>query len=251
MCCAWQALASWFLGYPDQACAHAEAGIEAASHSNHAGDMGVAVIMSSWVRLLRKEYALTIEKADQARQFNADRGFAFHVAVCEMLLGAAQIARTQDRNGLHRLKTGIGNVAATGAGIFQAGFTTLLGAGYGIIGAPEKGLDILADAEIMIDQSGERWQEAELHRHKAELLQAIGRPHKEVEDSLQRSLEIARRQNAKSLELRTSSILARLWHTDGNKNKARDLLQPVYDWFAEGLDTPDLTEAKQLLDALS
>src|SRR6266478_10056664 len=101
-----------------------------------------------------------------------------------------------------------------------------------------------------VDQSGQRWCEAEIHRSKGELLSRFSDA-PQAESCLQRSLATARRQGARLWELRAACSLGRLWRDQGKGNDARDLLGPIHGWFAEGFDTPDLKEARALLDALS
>jgi predicted ATPase len=94
--------------------------------------------------------------------------------------------------------------------------------------------------------------EAELHRLRGSfLLRQPGTPQAEVETSFQRALDVARRQEARSLELRAAMSLSRLWHQQGKRQEARDLLAGVYAWFTEGFDTADLQEAKVLLEELA
>ncbi len=107
-----------------------------------------------------------------------------------------------------------------------------------------------------MNKTGEREYEAELYRLKGELLlqlrvksEKLGV--KEVEECFHQAIDIARRQSAKSLELRAATSLARLWQKQGKQKEARELLAPVYSWFTEGFDTADLKEAKALLDELS
>ena len=99
-------------------------------------------------------------------------------------------------------------------------------------------------------ETNERWWDAELHRLRAELLLAGGAEAAEAEAALRRALEIARGQQAKSLELRAARTLARLWAGSGRTAEARDLLAPVYSSFTEGLETPDLEAARALLSSL-
>jgi len=101
-----------------------------------------------------------------------------------------------------------------------------------------------------VERTGERWLEAELHRQKGELLLRQG--HSEAAEELYcKALDIAREQEAKLWELRAAASLARLRRDQGRRGDARDLLAPIYDWFTEGFDTPDLKEAKVLLDELT
>ena len=102
----------------------------------------------------------------------------------------------------------------------------------------------------MVDRTGERWFEAELNRHKGQLLLRQGRT-QAAEELYHRALAIAREQQAKLWELRAAVSLARLWRDQGRRSEAHDLLAPVYSWFTEGFDTPDLKEAKELLRELA
>jgi predicted ATPase len=110
---------------------------------------------------------------------------------------------------------------------------------------------VLAEALTVVDKTGERWYEPELHRLKGVLLLQLSSDHQdEAEACFQQSLDIARQQQAKSWELRAATSLARLWQQQGKRQDAYDLLAPVYNWFTEGFDTTDLIDAKALLNEL-
>jgi len=117
------------------------------------------------------------------------------------------------------------------------------------MGNHDGALATLADALAWVEQSGERWWEAEIHRLKGVSLLSQEK-FAESEASFERAIRIARRQQAKSLELRGAISLARLRRDQGKRKQAHDLLAPIYAWFTEGFDTPDLEEAKALLDEL-
>jgi predicted ATPase len=120
------------------------------------------------------------------------------------------------------------------------------------VGQTTEGLEALAEALAILPKSGVRWWEAELYRLKGELLlQHAVAQRKEVEACCQQALAVARRQEAKSLELRAAMSLGRLWQQQGQQAEAHDLLAPIYSWFTEGFDTADLQEAKALLEALA
>jgi predicted ATPase len=138
---------------------------------------------------------------------------------------------------------------ATGAEAWVPYQIGLLVRAYEIAGQIEEAVDLLDDALQIIARTGERWLEAELYRHKGQLLLRQG--HSEAAEQLYRkALSIAREQEAKLWELRAAASLARLRRDQGHHAEARDLLAPVYGWFTEGFDTPDLKRAKALLDAL-
>ena len=118
-------------------------------------------------------------------------------------------------------------------------------------GHPADGLQALAEAHSLIEQHEERWWEAEISRLRGVLLlRQTGTSQAEAEAWLQRALDVARRQEAKSLELRAAMSLARLWQQQGKRDAARALLAPVYGWFTEGFDTADLRDAEALLEEL-
>src|SRR5450631_1129576 len=118
------------------------------------------------------------------------------------------------------------------------------------LGKPGEGLELLKDALASTEVSGERWWQAELHRLRGRLLVARGQ-HDESEACFRRAIEVSRGQRAKTLELRAATSLARLWSDQGRNVEARDLLTPIYAWFTEGFETPDLRETKILLDSLA
>jgi predicted ATPase len=120
------------------------------------------------------------------------------------------------------------------------------------LGHPDDGLQALVEAHTLVEQHEERWWEAEIYRLRGVLLlRQTGTLLAEAEACFQRALDVARHQEAKSLELRAAMSLARLWQQQGKHTAAHALLAPIYDWFAEGFDTADLQEARILLDELS
>ena len=111
---------------------------------------------------------------------------------------------------------------------------------------------MLDEALNDVQQTGERWSESELYRLKGELLlQKPSDNSAEAETCIKRALDIAASQQAKSWELRAATSLARLWQSQGRRQEALGVLAPVFDWFTEGFDIPDLKEAKSLLDNMS
>jgi predicted ATPase len=120
------------------------------------------------------------------------------------------------------------------------------------LGRTADGLQALAEAHTLVEQHDERWWEAEIARLRGVLLlRQPGTPPAEAETWLQRALDAAHRQEAKSLELRAAMSLARLWQRQGMRAEAYDLLATIYGWFTEGFDTADLQGAKALLEELS
>jgi len=118
-----------------------------------------------------------------------------------------------------------------------------------IAGQFEEAATLLDEAFHIVQRTGERWFAAELHRHKGQFLLRQGHP-EAAEELFCKALSIAEEQEAKLWELRAAMSLARLHRDYGRQTEARDLLSAVYDWFTEGFDTPDLKEAKALLEEL-
>jgi predicted ATPase len=140
------------------------------------------------------------------------------------------------------------------AGITNANwpiFYALLVDAYGAAGQIEEGLDMVVEALALVEKTGFCFYEAELRRLQGELLLKQAAPaSRQAETCLLRALDLARNQQAKSIELRTSMSLSRLWHQHGKKQEACRLLKEIYGWFTEGFDTPDLQEASALLEEL-
>ena len=143
---------------------------------------------------------------------------------------------------------------ATGARLHLPYFLSLLADGYGRMGQAEKGLAVLDEALVLMDTSGMRWAAAQVYHTQGALLllpkDTTNHPG-EAEACWHQSIDVARQQQAKSLELRATTSLARLWQQQGKCSEARALLAPVYGWFTEGFDTADLQNAKALLEELA
>jgi predicted ATPase len=150
-----------------------------------------------------------------------------------------------------QLRQGFADLLATGAGIRETYYHTLLVEVAGYRGQSDAVQQLLGEAFAAVQRTEERYWEAELYRWQGELLaQGAERPQWDrAEANFLRALEVARSQQSKSLELRAAMSLGRLWQAQGKRDDARTLLVLVYNWFTEGFDTVDLQEARALLDA--
>jgi predicted ATPase len=138
----------------------------------------------------------------------------------------------------------------TGGVVYSPWALTLLAEVHARLGRPVEGLGHAADAALVMAKTDERFCEAELHRVRGELLNETG-DQAGAEQSYKEALAVARRQSARTFELRAATSLARLWRARGQCAQARDLLAPIYGWFTEGVETPVLQDAKALLEALA
>jgi predicted ATPase len=168
------------------------------------------------------------------------------------LRGWAVALQGQGEAGLAQVRQGLAAWRTTGAALLVPYFGALLAEVSAHLGHTEDGLQALAEAHTLVEQHEERWWEAEVCRLRGILLlRQPETPLAEAEAWLQRGLDVARHQEAKSLELRAAMSLSRLWQQQGKRQEAHDLLAPIYGWFTEGFDTADLQEAKALLGELS
>ena len=151
--------------------------------------------------------------------------------------------------GISLLRSGLSAFRSTGAEAWMPQHIALLARACEIAGQIEEALTLLDDALHTVKRTGERWYAAELNRQKGQLLLRQGHP-EAAENLYCKALSIAQEQEAKLWELRAATSLARLLRDQGRRAGARDLLTPVYGWFTEGFDTPDLKEARGLLDEL-
>jgi len=165
--------------------------------------------------------------------------------------GWALAQQGQAQEGIEQINQGLRAIRATGAELWRPYWLALLAEAHGTMGQPEAGITVLTEALTLADTTGARWYAPELYRLKGVLLlQQSPDNQAEAETCFHHALDIARSQQAKSLELRAASSMARLWQ-QGRRREAHDLLAPVYGWFTEGFDTADLKDAKALLDALA
>jgi predicted ATPase len=198
------------------------------------------------------EVRCTQERAEAAISLAMEQGFPLWVAVGAVLRGWTLAQQGKGQEGVEQMHQGLRAHRGTGAELLRPYFLALLAEAYGLIGQPETGLTGLAEALTLVDKTGEQWCESELHRLKgALLLQQSSDNAPEAEHCFHRAISITQSQQAKSLELRAATSLARLWQRQGKRQEAHDLLASVYNWFTEGFDTADLQEAKALLKALA
>jgi class 3 adenylate cyclase/predicted ATPase len=238
------------IGYPDQALARSNAAIAEARRLAHppslAGSLAVGVRLFSLVG----NDAVLDKRAKQLVALTTEQGFAFWRALGMIYLGWLEVKNGDVTEGISRLRSCLSAYRATGAELYVPHYIALLASAYEIAGQIEDAVTQLDDALQIVETTGERWLAAELNRHKGQLLLRQGHP-EAAEELYRKALSIAKEQGAKLWELRAAMSLARLRRDQGRCAEARDLLEPVYGWFTEGFDTPDLKNAKALLDELS
>lgn len=189
--------------------------------------------------------------AERAIALARHHGFPYFMRQAQVFEGWSWAKQGRVDAGIAHMHEAMEAMLDMSARILYPTFLTLLAELYGDAAQPESGLRLIEQAHREVEATSERFYEAELYRVQGELLQMCGADTQAVETAFIRALEIARQQEAKSLELRAAMSLARLWQRQGKRQAAHDLLADIYHWFTEGFDTPDLRDARTLLEELS
>jgi predicted ATPase len=264
----------WYQGYPDQALQRIHQALSLAHKLASPHSLAFALNFAATVRYLRGESLAAREQAEAAIALCGEHGFLLWLAHGMILRGWALTRQGQAKEGSAQILQGLATWQAIGAELARTFFLALLAETYEHEGQAEEGLRVVAEALTQMDHTGERFYEAELYRLKGQLtLQrgsvasrqpAVPTPpsltpntqhlppsaQADAEACFMTAIDIARRQKAKSLELRATTSLARLLHRQGRNEEARQRLAQIYGWFTEGFDTADLQEAKVLLEEI-
>jgi predicted ATPase len=252
-CCqSYTAWTLWALGYPDQALQASDRALTLARELAHPASLAATLSYAAVLHQFRREQEAVQQTAEALIALATEQGDAERLARGMILRGWALFAQGQGTEGMVQMRQGLAALQSTGGEVRRQLFLPLLAEAYGGIGQSEEGLNVLAEALAAVEKTGGRFYEAELYRLRGELLLArSAEHHTEAETRFRQGLNIARRQQAKSWELRAAMSLSRLWQHQGKGDEARELLGPIYSWFTEGFDTADLQEAKALLEELS
>jgi len=252
VCLSYGAHARWLLGYPDQALQRIQDALTLYGRLSHPFSFASALFYAAILSQLCRDAQAAREQAEVLMTVATEEGFALRLANGMIIHGWALVEQRSGEQGLAEMRQGLSAYEATGAYLTRPYFLALLAEGYGQVGQPAEGLSVLANALASMQRYGERFFEAELFRLKGDLQLALsGAQAGEAEACFHRALEVARHQQAKSLELRAALSLSRLWQQQGKQERAFHLLAEIYGWFTEGFDTADLQEAKALLETLS
>ena len=250
----------WWLGYPDQALQRSHEALTLAQELAYPYSLAFALFLAALVHQFRREGQLTQERAEAASALAAEQGFAILVAGGMFLRGWALTERSpapgagqgQVEEGLAQMHQGLAAFRATGAETFRPYFLALLAEASGKAGqARGRAHPAGRGAGSGTREQGSAAGKPSCIGSRASYCWRVLRGmHAEAEACFRQALDMARQQQAKSLELRAAMSLARLWQGQGKHAEARQLLAPIYNWFTEGFDTADLREAKGLLEAL-
>jgi predicted ATPase len=259
-CGAYRAFVLWALGYADQALHQSQQALALARQVAHPYTLAGGLNMVAWLHQFRREAQDSQAAAEVAIALADEQGFPNWFAMAKSIQGWAVAAQGQQTEGLTQMRQGLAAWQATESEVWRPNMLGRMTEACAETKQVDEGLDLVTEALEIVQRNGERLWEAELHRLRGELLlrqdtvvvETYSRLPQatEAEACFQQALDIARRQQAKSWELRAAMSLSRLWQQQGKPDAARHLLAESYGWFTEGFDTADLQEAKALLVAL-
>jgi class 3 adenylate cyclase/predicted ATPase len=240
------------LGYPDQALKKSREGLILAQELATPVCLADALMWASGAHLLIGEAQAGQDRAEELMAFSNEKGLADYLATGMLLRGCALAEQGQTEEGIEQMRQVSEAMRATGMELAMPWALGMLAEAYGKAEQPQEGLAVIPEAVDVMNKTGQRLFEPYLYRVKGELLLAVSEDnHPEAQFCFREAIDVARRQSAKSLELRAATSLARLWQKQGKKEEARQLLAEIYGWFTEGFDTRDLKEARALLEELS
>jgi predicted ATPase len=255
---AYDACCLWCLGYPEQATKRSLAALALAQELDHAFTLADVLCFAGCVfnEMVRDVHALKMT-AERLIAVSEETGFRSFAGTGTCYQGEALARMGHLRRGIATIQEGLAVRQSVGALCYQTGIMGALAEALASAGQPTEGLPTLAKAINLVEETGERYYEAELYRQKGEILLAQGAEGApevrllEAERCFRQAIKVARRQQARSWELRATTSLARVWQARGSREEAREMLTEIYSWFTEGFDTRDLLEAKALLDDLA
>lgn len=246
------ALVLWHLGFADRALTLARETCDLARTIGHAYSLAHAVDFTAFLYYYCRRGAEVQTAAEQEMAIGTEQGFPFWHALGTLHKGVGLLLQARREESLPLLLKGYGAFRASGAEVRTPAYLAILGAAYTQFGRFEDARKALHEGLAVAEKNDDRSHEAELYRLKGELLLAES-PHDSAaaEASFRAAIETARRQQSRAWELRARMSLARLWQGQGRRNDARDALAGVHGGFTEGFTTPDLVDAKALLEALA
>jgi predicted ATPase len=247
-----RALALLLLGYPDRALTDADRAVEYARDLGQAASLMFALVHASLVNVLGKNYEAAKAQADEVFALADEKSSLFWKAGGMLARGDAFALKGSATEAVEMITSGLAAWRTTGSTLWLPEHMSQFATAYASLGQFGDAWRCIGEAIGTIAKTKERWFEAEANRIAGEIaLKSPERDASKAEAYFERALSVARKQQAKFLELRAGMSMARLWRDQGKPQQARELLAPVYGWFTEGFDTRDLKEAKALLEELA
>ena len=244
------AKAEWLLGYPDQALQTIEGALTMAMELSHPYTLWLTLMAAIWIHHHRGDKQAAQDRVESLRVLATGQEQRRWIRTTDFLQGWLMVEQDKWKPGLVQMRQVEGELAIEARQ--QTYYAALMARAYLKGRQPNEAYSVLTKELKRAHNTGVRYYEAELHRIRGDvLLQLSASSQKEAETCFQTAIDLAHEQGAKSLELRATMRLSDLWQNQGKKEKARQMLQEIYNWFTEGFDTADLKETKELLKALS
>ena len=249
---AWRAVPLWSLGYPEAALADAGHALKEAREIGHAATLMYALCFTTTTQIRCGDYAPANLQIDELIAFADEKGAVFWKAHGMCVKGVLSAIGGNASDAIHMLTSGIATYRSTASTASVSWYLSYLARAYADVNQFNHAWRCVGEAITEVETTKETWNEADIRRTAGEIGLMSPEPDAaKAEAYFEHSLAVARKQQAKSLELRAAMSIARLWRSQGKPQQARELLAPVYGWFTEGFDTRDLKEAKALLDELA
>jgi predicted ATPase len=246
------AVGLWLLGYPEQALRSSQEALALAEELSHRYSLAHTLLWAARVHYYRGDRDATRERMDAVIALATEQRFDRFAVIAPVLRGRLLVEQGQEAQGLAQMRRGLVALHSAGGPLDGLLARAMLAEAYQHVGRIEEGLEAISEALTRSQETGRVYYDAELNRLRGELLLSQTPPSEdEAEKCFHDALAVARGQQAKSLELRTATSLARLWQRQGKQAEARQVLADVYGWFTEGFDTRDLREARALLAELA
>jgi tetratricopeptide (TPR) repeat protein len=247
-CYAYSIWTNHWLGHLDAASERAEQALELAKRLPSRYALSYVLALTATVFLWQRRLGAALECAHTAHDVAEEQSIPQWQAWADVVIGGALIKKGRLQEGLSRIAVGQEIIHTMLGRFIPIVLAPTIAAAYYDCGEYADGLKLLNEAESILPETGVEEGISEIYRMRGNFLAASGAGSEQCEAAYREALAIARRQEAKTLELSAATDLARLWRAQGRNSEARDLLKPVYNWFTEGLDTPDLKDAKTQLD---
>ncbi|UCC83804.1 MAG: protein kinase [Gemmatimonadota bacterium] len=247
---AFESWSLWFLGFPERARRTLDRGLALARELGHPHTVAFILVGACELHWFLREPATVDQYTEELAPLADEKGFIYWQAHAAFYRAERMVREGQVEDGIEQMREAIAGMRATGTETCLTRlYTRMVDACEGAGEFDEAAAAVAAAAEIM-QQYDERYMEAEIHRHRGNLLLLRGGEETEAEAEFERAIDTACRQQAKALELRAVMSLARLWQSQGKSAAARERLADIYGRFTEGFETPDLQDAKALLASL-
>jgi class 3 adenylate cyclase/predicted ATPase len=248
----YRSLALWLLGYPQAAGRDIDQALKDAREIGHAATLMYAIAHAQLIHIHCRNYATANALSDELVALADEKGAPIWKAFGIMNQGLLLALIGKARDAIEKITSGLAAFRSTGSTLWMPLYLPHLARSYAECGEREHAQRCIGEAMLVVETTKEKWCESEVYRIAGDVELMSQKPDRaKAQVHFDRALTISRAQQSKSLELRASTSMARLWRDQGKQDKARALLAPLYGWFAEGFDTLDLQQAKTLLDALA